>query len=350
MHTGRVGLEERIVRDGCGPLVDTETSGPGAGSVAGPARQEDVFGGNHMIDVTARAMVHARRLELDRHPTPPAGDEVHTDGIYYQAQQGDGLTAIAREHSNAYHMDLSVTQLQASNQRALADGLQADELLIIPNLVPRTDTFFLGAHPRLTEQAGQLRHVIGEGQTLTSIARHYATTDGLALTAANIHDANRDILGPNPDVIPAGAGIRIPGITTRSPEVSMQSLSDLDQDVVASRVKRVQHRNGSVEEVTVSKGVAVGSHAVHAGFSRDAAVREARASVADGSVHGASDVSVNQTRDGAYWIVPLRWEPVEELASGDRVLSSATRSDDRSLIATADAAAPGVVNLRRYDR
>lgn len=301
-----------------------------------------------MIDTTARAMVHARRLELDRHPAPPAGDEVHAGGIFYETQTGDGLTAIAREHSQAYHMNVSVSQLQGANRRALADGLQAGELLVIPGLVPRTDSFFLGAHPQLREQAGQLRHFVGSGQTLTGIARHYASTEGLAVTAQKLHDANRDILGNDPDRVPVGTAIRIPGVTTRSPEVSMPTISQLDQDVVASRVVRVQHRDGSVDEVTVARAKAVGSHATYAGRNREAAVREARTALANGTTQG-NHVSVNQTKDGAYWIVPLRWEPAQQTAPSDRVLSAATRADHLSTVATATLTNAGTTPTRRYD-
>src|SRR4051812_14671424 len=77
-------------------------------------------------------MLQARRLELHEHPAPPAGLEVHANGLVHEAQRGDTVGAIARDYSQAYHMDITAAQLRAANVTALGNGIQTGELLRIP--------------------------------------------------------------------------------------------------------------------------------------------------------------------------------------------------------------------------
>ncbi len=101
-------------------------------------------------------MVHARRLELREHPTPPAGAEVHAGGVFHEVQRGDGVIAIAREYSQAYHMGISQRQLEQANVAALRDGLQPGERLVIPGLQQRFDSMFLARNPGLSRVGDEL--------------------------------------------------------------------------------------------------------------------------------------------------------------------------------------------------
>lgn len=302
---------------------------------------------NAAADTTSRAYLQARRLELDRHPAPPAGDEVHAGGIFYETQKGDSLHAIAREHSQAYHMSITPQALVNSNQGVLRDGLQPGDRLVVPGLVPRTDAFIHGLHPRLEEVAGELQHRVASGQTLSGIARHYARTEGLALDATALHAANRELIGPDADTIQAGQVLRIPGVTFHSPAASLPTLRALDSDIVASLARRVQHEDGSVENVTIAKLVADTGGAVYAGRSADAAVQQLHEAVAEGD-RGTS--ALIQARGGAFWIVPVGYEPAGEVPPYAQLLSDAFRSESRSLLAMGQRNfVAGGVTVRRYD-
>jgi LysM repeat protein len=295
------------------------------------------------------AMVHARRLELRDHPAPPAGAEVHADGIFHEVQRGDGVIAIARDYSRAYHMDILPSQLAAANVEPLRDGLQPGELLRIPGLAQRFDTMFLADNPNVARVGDRLVYTVASGDTLSAIARRTNESNGTRLTWQQLYAANKATIGPDPGLIRPGQQLVVPGITTASPLATLQSLSELDQDVVLTRTARVRHESGDVESIDVVRFQADGSHATqHA--SLDDALAAARAALRGDT--RTAPIAVMQVRDGSFQVVPLRGsEASENLDDSDRTLSLAYRADDRGVVAVLDERwDTGAISVRRYDR
>lgn len=295
------------------------------------------------------AMVHARRLELRDHPNPPAGAEVHSRGVFHEVQRGDGAFAIAREYSQAYHMDISATQLQRANPKPFANGLQPGELLRIPGLQARFDTMFLAENPGLSVVGDRLVHTVRSGDTLSNIARRTNEANGTRVTWQQIHAANRSTIGADPGLIRPGQQLAIPGITTASPRATLQSISELDQDIVLRRTGRVQHEGGGVETIDVIRYRADGSHAEGRASLADA-IAAAKAALTDGTAR-SNPIAIIQARDGAYHTVPLRGTEGEGLDDSDRTLSLAYAAGDRGVTAVVDQRwDTGAIAVRRYDR
>lgn len=295
------------------------------------------------------AMVHARRLELREHPAPPAGAEVHAGGVFHEVQRGDGTIAIAREYSQAYHMDISQQQLEQANAGALRDGLQPGERLVVPGLQARFDAMFLARNPGLSRVGDRLVHTVVRGDTLSTLARKYNDANDTRLSWQQLYAANKSTIGSNPDRIKVGQRLAIPGITTESPKATLQTVSELDQDVVLTRTGRIRHENGTIESTDVMYYKADGSHA-EAFLSLDQAVGAARTRLGAGTAR-SNPLAIVQTRDGAFQLVPLRGT---ESGTGDdstTTLSLAYRADQRGVIAVADKRwDTGAVDVRRFDR
>ncbi len=301
-----------------------------------------------MSDVNV-AMVHARRLELREHPAAPAGAEVHAGGVFHEVQRGDGAFAIAREYSQAYHMDITASQLQNANTAAFENGLHPGERLRIPGLQQRFDTMFLARNPGLSRVGDRLVHSVARGDTLSNIARRYNEANDTRLTWKQLYAANKATIGSNPDRIRVGQRLAIPGITEASPKATLQTVSELDQDVVLTRTGRIRQENGKVESQDVMYYKADGSHAEEF-LTLDQAVGEARTRLGSDTAR-SNPLAIVQTRDGAFQLVPLRGE---ESGLGDdstTTLSLAYRANDRGVIAVAEERwDTGKVEVRRFDR
>lgn len=303
-------------------------------------------GGARHADTNA-AMHQARLLQLHEHPAAPGGAEVHARGVRHEVQRGDSLYGIAREYSQQFHMNITPAALREANRTAVADGLQPRELLRIPGLDPRLDSFFMAENPRLEQRGSRLQHVVARGETLSAIARRYNEANDLRLSWQDVYAANRTTIGSNPGKIRPGQALSIPGITSASPKATLQTLSELDQDVVLTRTGRVRHEDGSIETIDVVRFRADGSHATQAG-SLDGAIRDARAAVSGPSARSTL-VTVAQARDGAYWVVPVRGEEASEnLDDSDRTLSLAYRADERGVVAVVERQRGGA-SVRRFD-
>ncbi len=270
--------------------------------------------------------------------------------MFHEVQRGDALYSLARDYSRAFHMDISWTAIRDANKTAVADGITPGELLRIPGLEDRTDAMFLSAHPDLRVSADKLVHVVAPGQTLSSIARHYADAEGLSLTWNSLYVANRDLIGGDPNVIRPGQELVIPGITTRGPWSSLRTMSDLDGQQIVTRTARVRHENGEIETIDISAFTADGSHAQRIGTSAAAAVDAAKAALA-GADRRSSTYAVTQARDGAYWMVPLNGSEISDnLDHTDQTLSLAYRANDREVVALVDRTWTGTISARRYDQ
>jgi LysM repeat protein len=294
-----------------------------------------------MSDITTN-----RRVHLHQHPAPPPGLEVHERGLRHEVQRGDSAWAIARDYSQAYHMDISASALQRANAAAFKDGLHPGELLQVPGVQERFDAF-IAAEGTTT---ADVRHTVGRGDTLSSIARRYADQAGGSLSWRQVYDANRETIGANPNVIRPGQVLTIPGTGTDGFEVPpLRTISELDQDVVLTRVGRVQHEMGGIEQIDVVRFKADGSHAErHASVA--AAITAARSALAGDSPR-SNPIAVVQTRDGAAWTVPVRGEEASEnLDDSDRTLSLAWRAGSREVVAVVDDPWNGPVQVRRFDR
>jgi LysM repeat protein len=294
------------------------------------------------------AMAPARRLELHDHPAPPAGAEVHADGIWHEVQRGDGVQAIARDYSRAYHMDISASQLTSANAAKLSDGLQPGELLRIPGLAARFDTMILARNPHLSRVGDRLVHTVQSGDTLSKLAREYNEANGTRVTWQQIYAANKATIGADPSRIRPGQQLVIPGISTASAKATLQGLTELDTDQVLTRTARVRHFDGSVDTIDV---VAFRADATHATSYSTASAALSAARTKLGSPSASGPLAVMQTRDGAYAVVPLRGtEQSDNLDDSDRTLSLAYRSDDRGVIAVVDRRRDtGAIETRRYD-
>jgi LysM repeat protein len=301
-----------------------------------------------MSDINV-AMVQARRLELHDHPAPPAGAEVHANGLFHEVQKGDSATAIAREYSQAYHMDISASQLRAANPAVFQAGLAPGQLLRVPGVQQRFDTMFLAANPRLSRVGDHLVHTVRSGDTLSNIARRYNEADGLRLTADQLYAANKSTIGSNPGAIRPGQQLVVPGITTASPKATLQSAKELAGDTLLTRTSRVRHADGTVESIDVMRYTGDMAHAER--FATiDAAQRMLHADIQDGVMRGP--VAIVQARDGAFLNIPLIGHEVSaNLDDSDRPLSLAMRADQRGVVGSAelDRRVDDAV-IRRFDR
>lgn len=289
----------------------------------------------------------ARKLEIDSHPAYPAGAEVHSDGIWHQVQKGDGWIAIAREYSQAFHMDISQKQLQAANPSVSI--LHPGQLLEIPGLEARTDGMFDGGHPNLKLVGNELRHIVSSGNTLSNIAKDYSEANGLNLTWKDIFNVNKDVVGSDPNKIKPGQALRIPGITMADPKVTNRSISDMDGDQLLTRTSRVRHENGQVETLDIVAFHANGSHAERIGNNANDAVLAAKKALGSDAPR-SWQYAVTQANDGAYWIVPLNGREISDnLDDSDKTLSLAYRADDREVSAIVTKDYQGSIGVRRYD-
>ncbi|MCW2926963.1 MAG: Muramidase-2 precursor [Thermoleophilia bacterium] len=301
------------------------------------------------MSTTSIAMMHARRLELHDHPAPPPGAEAHAAGIRHEVQRGDSATAIARDYSQAYHMDISASALQSANSTAFSNGLQPGELLVVPGLEARFDSYIATEHPWLRLVGSQMRHVVGSGDTLSTIARHYRETDGLRVTWQELYAANRATIGADPNRIKAGQQLVVPGITTAGPRQSLQTVSELDQDVVLTRMGRLRQEAGGISQEPIITYRADGSHAEQRA-SLDDAIAAARSALS-GNTARSNPIAIMQTRDGAFHTVPLRGTESPNLDDSTTTLSLAYRSDDRGVVAVVEKPyGSSATTVRRYDR
>ncbi len=288
-----------------------------------------------------------RLVELHRHPAPPPGLEVHAAGLRHEAQAGDSAWGIARDYSQAYHMDVDPGTLMRANRRAFSDGLQPGERLRIPGLQARFDAAIAaeggGSTPPVT-------HVVQRGDTLASIARRYADQAGGSLTWQQVFDANREVVGSDPDVIRPGQQLTIPGTGIDGFAVPpLQSLPELDGDVVLTRTGRVRHEAGGIEQLDVVRYRADASHAQqHESVGQ--AIRSARMALADGGDARSNPIAIVQVRDGSAWTVPVRGEESPFLDDSDRTLSLAYRAGGREVVAVVDRPWEQPVRTRRFDR
>lgn len=288
-----------------------------------------------------------RLVELHRHPAAPPGLEVHANGLRHEVQRGDSAWAIARDYSQAYHMDITASALTAANRTAFADGLHPGEKLVVPGLQARFDASIAAEG----EHVPQIRHTVVKGDTLSSLARQYRTQaeDG-TLTWKQIHDANRRVIGSDPNVIKPGQVLTIPETGRDGFQVPpLQTLSQLDQDVVLTRVSRVLHEMGGIEQLDVVRFKANASHAEQHASLNDA-IRSARTALASGEAR-SNPIAIVQTRDGAYHTMPVRGEEVSEnLDDSYRALSLAYRSGQREVVAVVDKPYDRPVEVRRFDQ
>ena len=319
------------------------------GQRALPRVRETTNERDDMSDLSV-AMMHARRLELHDHPAPPAGAEVHRGGTFHEVQRGDGAIAIAREYSQAFHMDVSAAQLKAANAAAFKDGLHPGEKLRVPGLDARLDAMFLAENTGLTRVGDQLVHTVKRGDTLSSIARRSNAANGTRVTWRQIYAENRATIGSNPDRVRVGQQLRIPGISTASAQATLQGVSELDQDVVLTRTLRVKHEMGGVETLDVVRFKANASHAQEFGTIEEA-IWMGRKELQD-DVARSNPMAIVQTRDGAFNLVPVRGEEVSEnLDDSYRPLSLAYRAEDRGTVAVLEERwDTGEVAVRRFDR
>lgn len=297
-------------------------------------------------DAADAARVHLRRLEMHTHPAFPAGLETHADGMWHQVQKGDSFWGIAREYSQAYHLDISAQQLQQANPGVTT--LHPGQLLRVPYIEERSDAMAQGASPHLKQQGAELRHVVQKGQTLSGIAREYSESWNLKLDYKDVYNINKDVVGSNPNLIKPGQALRIPGITTSSPADTYRSISEMNGDRVASRTSRVKHENGTVSTFDIFEYRLDGDRAERIGTSPDDAIRAAKELVRSGNSR-TGIVGVVHASDGKYWIAPLNGREIpDNMDDSDRTLSLAYRNDDREVVALVAQHHDGL-HVRRYD-
>ena len=290
---------------------------------------------------TATITREQRLAHLHEHPTAPPGLEVHAGGLRHEVQRGDSAWGIARDYSQAYHMDVSPTALQQANAAAFRDGLQPGELLVVPGLQARFDAF-IGAGT-----GADVSHTVRRGDTLASIARRYAADAGGSLTWQQVYAANRDVIGPNPDRIRPGQVLRIPNTGDTASVAPLQTLWQLDQDVVLTRVGRIRHETGAIEQQDVMYFRADASHAERHASVADA-IRAARTAVGGGQAR-SNPIAVVQVRDGSAWTVPVRGEESPYLDDSTSTLSLAYRAGEREVVAVVEKPYERPVTVRRFD-
>lgn len=297
------------------------------------------------ISSTTAAITREQRLaHLHEHPAAPPGLEVHAGGLRHEVQHGDSAWAIARDYSQAYHLGVSPGALQRANPTAFRDGLQPGELLVVPGLQARFDAAIGAARPA----SGAIVHTVASDDTLSKIARRYAEAAGGSLTWQQLYAENRETIGPDPDLIMPGQALRIPGTGESRRVEPLLTLGELDQEGLITRVGRVRHEAGGIEQQDVVYFRADASHAQQHASVADA-VRAARTALTTGEAR-SNPIAVVQVRDGSTWTVPVSGEESPYLDDSTQTLSLAWRADEREVVAVVEKQWDRPVAVRRFDQ
>ncbi|MEM0913042.1 MAG: LysM peptidoglycan-binding domain-containing protein [Planctomycetota bacterium] len=128
-------------------------------------------------------------------PTPPAT---------YTVQRGDTLSSIAVQLFGAERRWVDIAQ---ANPTIDPIRLRVGQTLKLPGDAPPASP----DEPEIDAPAAELRHTIQSGENLSSIAQRYY---GKAARWRVLFNANRDILGNNPNAIRAGMVIAVPPLPT----------------------------------------------------------------------------------------------------------------------------------------
>jgi LysM repeat protein len=353
--TGPVGRgASNHARDPATPCRATTKYGSDARDPGRSRATDDRTGPSMTLDVgplrarsAQQPITREQRLEeLHRHPAAPPGLEAHAMGLRHEVQKGDSAWSIARDYAQAYHLDLTAGDLTRANPTAMAGGLHPGELLELPMVQSRMDAAIRAAGVG----APAVQHTVARGDTLSSIARRYDDRVEGTLTWKQVYDANRAVIGANPNVIRPGQVLVIPGTGRPGGQVApLQTLSELDQDIVLTRVGRVQHEAGGIEQLDIVRFRADASHAEQHASIADA-IAAARSTLASDEPR-SNPMAIVQVRDGSAWTVPVRGEEVSDnLDDSDRTLSLAYRAGEREVVAVVDRPWDQPVRVRRFDR
>ncbi|PIR52947.1 hypothetical protein COU76_04185 [Candidatus Peregrinibacteria bacterium CG10_big_fil_rev_8_21_14_0_10_49_10] len=142
----------------------------------------------------------------DRGIPPDAGPE-----YAYTIQPGDTLETIA-------------LQKYGSRER-WEEILETNENIRNPNLIFAGQTIHL---PHLGELNGTLSsefHTVASGETLSDVAKKYY---GDAMLWPLLYEANKSLLGANPDLLSQGVTLQLPKKTNRRPEKPMTVSKDVE--------------------------------------------------------------------------------------------------------------------------
>lgn len=306
------------------------------------------FSLSRLLTVAPTKPTQEQRLEeLHRHPAPPPGLEVHKEGLRHEVQPGDSAWALARDYSQAYHMDISARDIIQSNPAAFALMLFPGKNITIPGLEQRFDAMIMAEKA----QTKPITHTVKANDTLYSLARDYRTKtiDG-QLTWRQIYDHNRSVIGANPNLIRVGQVITIPNTGRGGHEVSpKKSIDELSQALLLTRVGRVQHEQGGIEQIDIVRYTADTSRKQKFNSITDA-IKSAKTALA-GPASSSNPMAIVQTKDGAFYTVAVNGAEVSDnLDDSDRTLSTAFRAGQREVVAVVEKTFDNSVKVRRFDQ
>lgn len=161
-------------------------------------------------------LIFMQKIVWNRGPVAPATTQVSTqlpvtirdtEASTYTVQAGDSLWSIAVAklgQGERYEEISALNQLPDPNQLRVGQTLELPASTTPPatqvSPVPSPTT----VSPDLTPVA---THVVQKGESLWSIAQEYL---GSPLAWPQLYQANRDLIGPNPDLIYPGQELQLP--------------------------------------------------------------------------------------------------------------------------------------------
>ncbi len=195
-----------------GPVDAVVGAGAGPRDLYGAPRLDPLPPGNTpVLGATADRIVPVAPAAPDHRPvTPPAAVSQDAGGgeyVEYRVKPDDSLWTIAAESLGD---PVRWKEILKANPTLDPDRLRVGQRLRLPRR--QAARHAPGPEPRLrvdTGDPGVVYHVVDDGDTLTDIAdRFYGSTVGWTA----IWEANRDLIGANPDRLRVGTRLRIPDV------------------------------------------------------------------------------------------------------------------------------------------
>lgn len=297
---------------------------------------------------TSHAQRMGRQIEVSEHYGRPPGLEAHADGrIVHEVQKGDSWYALARDYNRSFHTFMDWTQLRDANPQT-GGSLFPGQQLTIPGLETMFDIRFNTEHPHLVRQGNELVHDVQPGDNLTKIARDYSATEGLNISATSLYNANKAVIGADPNLIHPHQKLRIPGITFDDANAFRSSLRSLDGVVIATRAARILQEN---RDVTVNDVMTFRIHKANArplGKDLTAAMAIAKYDISR-SDHANGFEAVVQSRNGSFWLIPMEGTESGELDHTGTTLSLQVRREERSMVGYVQKDWGGTVTTRQFE-
>ena len=293
--------------------------------------------------------VALRRQQLVR-ADAPAGAEVHADGAVHEVQPGEWPIAIAKDYSKLLGIDVTWQAIRDANKGAFDAGFHPGAELRIPGLDDFLEAKVDAAGPLVQVIDGAAIHRVTSGDTLSGIAREYRDTYDVDVSWKDIFDANRDVIGPNPNRIQVGQRLEVPGVAEVAPSRSRKDIDEFGGMDLLTQVTRMRRDDGTLESVDTLQYIADATGARWAGRTVEDALE--RYQHPGGVPEGEAGTAIVRAKGGMY-VVPLfaEWSTTAGMSESDVWMSAGARPNDPNVMAfVSDGPTPGDLEVRRFDQ